>query len=155
MAQTGTFGYRIQEGRQVAVKVEGLSQTRKALKNLSDDLKLAKGEFKDANKQVAEVVIGEAKRYVPVLSGALAASLRDASTVKSARVRAGGALSQNVQEIVSGRGGVEYAGPIHFGWPKKRIRPNPFIYDAIDRRRNEVAQKYADRLSEIRFRYDL
>jgi hypothetical protein len=70
-------------------------------------------------------------------------------------VRAGGPISQNLQTIVSGRGGVEYAGPIHFGWPKKRIRPNPFIYDAIDGRRQEVAQRYVQLLEKIQFRYDL
>jgi hypothetical protein len=37
---------------------------------------------------------------------------------------------------------VPYAGPIHFGWPRHNIAPNPFIYDALDDRKAEVIDKY-------------
>ena len=155
MSTSGTFGFRLGPNDNQYVEIDGLKEVSRNLNRYADDLTLAKGQFKETNKQVAEVVIGEAKRFVPVLTGALAQSIRDASTVKAAKVRAGGAISQSLQTIVSGRGAVEYAGPIHFGWPAKRIRPNPFIYDAIDGRRQEVAQRYVQLLEKIRFRYDL
>ena len=138
---SGTFGFRAKPSE--AIKVTGLSKVQRDLRNLSTDaLDLNKTEFLETNKQVAEIIIGESKKYVPVVSGALAAAVRNASTKKSAKVRAG-----NVA--------VPYAGPIHFGYPKRAIKPNPFFYEAIDSRRNEVAKKYADLVSSLITKYDL
>ena len=139
MATTGTFGYRV-EGVQGGIKVEGLSALQRDLRSFGGDLDLNKAEFLETNRKVAELVIEGSKRFVPVLSGALAESIRQASTKKSAKVRVGNAP-------------VPYAGPIHFGWPARRIKPQPFIYDAIDGRRAEVAMLYAQRLTEIQNRY--
>ena len=138
---SGTFGFRAKPSE--AVKVTGLSKVQRDLRKLSTDaLDLNKTEFLETNKQVADLIIGEAKNYVPVLSGALAAAIKNASTKKSAKVRAG-----NVA--------VPYAGPIHFGYPKRAIKPNPFFYDAIDSRRNEVRQKYDSLVSSLIDKYDL
>jgi hypothetical protein len=155
MSTSGTFGFRLGPNDNQYVEIDGLKEVSRNLNRYADDLTLAKGQFKETNKEVAQIVIGEAKRFVPVSSGALATSIRDASTVKAAKVRAGGGRSQNLQTIVAGGGTVEYAGPIHFGWPARRIKPQPFFYDAIDGRRQEVAQRYVQLLEKIRFRYDL
>lgn len=143
MANTGTFGYRLEDGAAGGIKIEGLSKVQRSLRQLEGDLDLVKGEFLDTNKKVAAIVIEGSKKFVPVLSGALAQSIRDASTKKSAKVRVGD------------KSNVPYAGPIHFGWPARRIKPQAFIYDAIDPRRNEIAQQYAERLTQIRNKYDL
>ena len=138
---SGTFGFRAKPSE--AIKVTGLSKVQRDLRKLSTDaLDLNKTEFLETNKQVADLIIGEAKNYVPVLSGALAAAIKNASTKKSAKVRAGNAA-------------VQYAGPIHFGYPKRAIKPNPFFYDAIDSRRNEVRQKYDSLVSSLITKYDL
>ena len=138
---TGTFGFRANP--RDAIKVEGLSKVQRDLRKLSTDaLDLNKTEFLETNKQVAEIVINETKKYVPVLTGALAAAIRNASTKKSAKVRAG-----NV--------GVQYAGPIHFGWPARSIKPNTFLYEAIDARKTEVANRYAELVSDLITKYDL
>lgn len=139
---SGTFGYRLGEGAPGAVKVEGLSSIRRDLKKLGGDLDLVKGEFLETNRRIAEIVIGDSKRFVPVLSGALAASLREAATKKSARVKAGG-------------GAVQYAGPIHFGWPARRIKPQPFIYDAVDLRRDEIRERYEKLVDDLIKKHDL
>lgn len=139
----GTFGYRLGDGAPGAVKIEGLSAVQRDLRNLGRDLDLVKGEFLTTNRKVAEIVIEGSKKFVPVLSGALAESMRNASTKKSAKVRVGD------------RSNVPYAGPIHFGWPARRIKPNPFIYEATDRRKAEVSMIYAERLADIRGKYDL
>jgi flagellar basal body rod protein FlgF len=79
---TGTFGFRA--GPAAAIKVEGLSKVQRDLRKLSTDgLDLSKTEFLETNKRVAEIIIGESKKYVPVLSGALAANIRNASTKES------------------------------------------------------------------------
>jgi len=138
---TGTFGFRADS--RDPIKITGLSEVQRNLRKLSTDaLDLNKTEFLETNKQVAEIVINESKKYVPVLTGALAAAIRNASTKKSAKVRAG-----NV--------GVQYAGPIHFGWPSRSIRPNTFLYEAIDARKSEVANRYAELVSDLITKYDL
>lgn len=138
---SGTFGFRANPSD--SVKIEGLSKLQRDLRKLSTDaLDLNKEEFLETNKRVAEIIIGESKKYVPVLTGALAQSVRNASTKKSAKVRAG-----NI--------GVPYAGPIHFGWPSRGIRPNPFFYDAIDNRRDEVRDRYVDLVDKLTMKYDL
>ena len=138
---SGTFGFRANPSD--SVKIEGLSKLQRDLRKLSTDaLDLNKEEFLETNKRVAEIIIGESKKYVPVLTGALAQSVRNASTKKSAKVRAG-----NV--------GVPYAGPIHFGWPSRGIRPNPFFYDAIDSRRDEVRDRYVDLVDKLTVKYNL
>ena len=138
---SGTFGFRANPSD--SVKIEGLSKLQRDLRKLSTDaLDLNKEEFLETNKRVAEIIIGESKKYVPVLTGAIAQSVRNASTKKSAKVRAG-----NV--------GVPYAGPIHFGWPSRGIRPNPFFYDAIDNRRDEVRDRYVDLVDKLTIKYNL
>lgn len=138
---SGTFGFRAKPGD--AVKIEGLSKLQRDLRKLSTDaLDLNKEEFLATNKRVAEIIIGDSKKFVPVLTGALAETIRNVSTKKSAKVRAG-----NI--------GVLYAGPIHFGWPSRGIRPNPFFYDAIDRRRDEVRDRYEDLIDNLTKKYDL
>ena len=138
---SGTFGFRANPSD--SVKIEGLSKLQRDLRKLSTDaLDLNKEEFLETNKRVAEIIIGESKKYVPVLTGALAQSVRNASTKKSAKVRAGTV-------------GVPYAGPIHFGWPSRGIRPNPFFYDAIDNRRDEVRDRYVDLVDKLTIKYNL
>jgi len=138
---TGTFGFRADS--RDPIKITGLSEVQRNLRKLSTDaLDLNKTEFLETNKQVAEIVINESKKYVPFLTGALAAAIRNASTKKSAKVRAG-----NV--------GVQYAGPIHFGWPARSIKPNTFLYEAIDARKSEVANRYAELISDLVTKYDL
>lgn len=125
----GTFGYRV-EGRGGRIQIDGLKETQKALREMNDDLKY---KMKETHRKAAEIVVNGAVRFVPVRTGKLAASIRAAATMTSGKVRAGSAA-------------VPYAGPIHFGWPARRIKPQPFIYDAMDVRRKEVYDLYAARI---------
>ena len=137
----GTYGYRV-EGRSGQVKVEGLSKVRRSLKNLSDDVDYRAMEFLPVNKSIADAVAGDAKSYVPFLTGTLAGTIRSAATKTSARVKAGYKA-------------VPYAGPIHFGWPARFIKPQPFFYDAIDKRRGEIQERYDDMVKKLIKKYDL
>lgn len=138
---TGTFGYRV-SGREGGVKVENLAKVRRQLKNLSDDVDYRATEFLPVNKTIADAVAGDAKSYVPVLTGALSGTIRAAATKTSARVKAGYKA-------------VPYAGPIHFGWPARFIKPQPFFYDAIDKRRGEIKDRYDDLVKKLIKKYDL
>jgi hypothetical protein len=44
---------------------------------------------------------------------------------------------------------VPYANVIHFGWAKHNIRPQPFLYDALDSRADDIARRWADELDRI------
>lgn len=137
----GTFGFRANPAD--SVKITGLSKVQRDLKKLSTDaLDLNKTEFLSTNKAVAEIIINESRKNIPVVSGALAAAIKNKSTKKSAKV--GTTYSQ-----------MPYGGPIHFGWPARGIRPNPFIYDAIDSRRDEVRDRYDSLVSSLIAKYDL
>jgi hypothetical protein len=144
VANTGTFGFRATG--QGGVKVENLAKVQRQLRKMSDAVDYQATEFLSTNKAIASAVAGDAKRFVPVLSGALAATLREAATKKSARVKAGGGR---------GAGSVQYAGPIHFGWPARRIKPQPFFYDAIDIRRDEIKDRYDKLVKSLIDKYDL
>jgi hypothetical protein len=151
MATTGTFGYRV-EGREGAVKIEGLNKVRRDLKKLASDVDYG-SQFLAVNKTLADAVARDSENYVPYRTGALSASIRAAASQKSARVKVGGRLSKEVRSVLGGygvgKGSVQYAGPIHFGWPARFIKPQPFIYDAVDKRRKEIAERYAELITKL------
>ena len=121
------------------LQVEGLAELNKALRAFSSD---TRNDMKETHRRAGQIVVDGATRLVPVRSGALLASLRSAPTQRQGRVRVGSAA-------------VPYAGPIHFGWPARNIRPNPFIYAVLDARRDEVMRLYEERIGQLITKYDL
>lgn len=115
------------------IEIAGLGKLAKALKQIDEDLP---AELKSINREAAEDVARLARTLVPVRSGRLLASIRAGSTIKSGTVK-------------TGKAKVPYAPPIHWGWAKRGIRPNPFLLDALDRRRDEVEATYVKQLSAL------
>jgi hypothetical protein len=113
-----------------AVNIDGGRKLRKAFKDAGDDM----SDLKDLHRRLADDVAGTAKTKVPVRSSRLKDSIRGSGTKTAARVRAG-----NNRKTASG---VPYAAPIHFGWGRRGIRPQPFLYEALDSRRQEVVDAY-------------
>ena len=115
------------------IEVQGVTVVSKQLRTMSDG---TRKELKKVYIQSAAVVFRNAMPRVPVRSGKLKSTMRISSTVRSGSVRAGGKRS------------APYAGPVHFGWPNRPntakswqggpIAPNPFLYSALDARRDEV-----------------
>jgi hypothetical protein len=135
------------------IRFEGLREFRRALKNTSDGM----DDLKAVHKAGAEIVARRSAQIVPTgATGMLRDSIDSRGTATKAYVRAGGT-----------RGGVPYAGPIHFGSPKGwpadgfggygtgTLRPQPFIYDAMDDRIGEVLDLYNDRLATLARRHGL
>lgn len=120
-----------------------MREIRKAMKDLSDS---SKSDMKATHRSVAEIVARQARYEVPVRTGRLRNTIRTRSTLTQGRV-------------VAGMARVPYAGPIHFGWPTRPdpskgwrggpIRPQPFIYEAADRRIDEVVDAYEQRIGEL------
>lgn len=140
MAESGVYGFRLgKDDAPVRAQIVGLREVQRELRALSVDTKEALG---DTHRKAAEVVVMGAKRYVPYRTGALSNSIRALATKSSGRVRAGSAS-------------VPYAGPIHFGWPDRRIAPQPFIYDALDERFYAVKAIYEKRINELIDQYGI
>jgi HK97 gp10 family phage protein len=114
------------------VQIEGAKELRKALKRMGADVK----DLTEINREAAETVASQARDRAPVLSGALRASIKSSATKTKGVVRAGGKA-------------IPYAGVIHFGWPRHNIAPQPFIFDALDSRKDEVVGKYQDRIAAL------
>jgi len=116
-----------------AVEIVGLNRFVRQLKQLEPELL---DELKGANKDLASAVEAAARGLVPNRSGALSSSLRSSGTARTGVVRAGKAR-------------VPYAGPIHFGWARRNIKPNPFLWNALDSRRDEVEARYLAELERV------
>jgi len=115
------------------IQVEGGRELRRALRQTETGI----ADLKEVNQQVGELVARTARtQTVPRISGTLAGSVRSARQAAGAVVRAG-------------RARVPYAGPIHFGWEKRGIRPQPFLYEAADRRAGEVFEAYERGVAKV------
>ena len=139
MATTGNYGYRV-EGRG-NIKIQGITKAQRDIRNFEQN---AQDDLKVVHLENAKIVAAVAGRLVPYKTGKLAESVRAGALKNSGVVRAGFPRKDPL-----------YAGPIHFGWPKRRITPNPFIYDALDQRKQEVIQNYVDAIDRLTNKYGL
>lgn len=121
------------------ITIDGVRELNRQFRRLGD---AAVRDLKSTHADAARDVEREASALVPRRSGRLDASLRSSGTMKGGIVRAGSAR-------------VPYAGPIHFGWARRNIRPQPFLYDALDSRREEVREKYEDGIRSLIRKYNL
>lgn len=119
-------------GRKPPVEVEGLRNLRRTIKAAGMSL----DDLKAAHKQVADTVVHRAAERAPRKTGKLAGTLRGSGTAGAAIVRAGGARTP-------------YAGPIHWGWPRRHIKAQPFIYNAAGELHDPIARMYLAALQDI------
>ena len=114
-------------------EIDGLNKLLRALEKLDEG---AKDSFKEAGLKVGEFVAKRARGEAPVLTGRLQGTIRPVATRRGAKIRAGSAR-------------VPYAGPIHFGWRKRNIEPNKFLYRAVDKSTNEAVEMYLKEIYTI------
>jgi HK97 gp10 family phage protein len=108
------------------LKVKGYKQAIKALQAIG----VPAAEIKAAGSAAGELVANQARALAPVRSGALRNSIRVSKSLNRVSVSAGNNKS------------VPYANPIHWGWFKRNIRPQPFFVKALGITRDEVYQNY-------------
>lgn len=118
------------------LQLVGYRELRRDIRKLGDE---ATAGLKQINKEAADIVATAANPLVPVRTGRMKGTLRTSGTTRGGVVR-------------MGRKAVPYAGPVHFGWPSRPdrakgwrggpIEPNPFLYDAMDKRVPEVMAAY-------------
>lgn len=109
------------------VTVDGVRELRRELRQVAD--KGLDDELKALHKDIAEEIIARALPMVPVRSGALRRSVRGSGTKAAAVGRVG-------------RKSVPYAAPIHWGWRRRNIRPNPFLTDAAAEIERDITERY-------------
>lgn len=115
------------------IEIKGLKQVVGELRKFHPELL---GELKVVHLAQAEAVADTARPEAPRRSGRLAGSLRAGATATSGNVKAGSKK-------------IPYAAPIHFGYPKRNIEPQPFLYEALDERRDEITDAYLDAVSTL------
>jgi HK97 gp10 family phage protein len=115
------------------IKVAGLKQAIKALQAIG----VPAAEIKAAGSAAGELVAGQARGLAPVRSGALRNSIRVSKSLNRVSVSAGN------------NGSVPYANPIHWGWFKRNIKPQPFFVKALGITRDEVYQNYYRSLDKL------
>lgn len=114
------------------VTVKGVKQLAKDLRQAGQDV----GDLKAANKKVADIVVTQARANAPKRSGKLAATGRSGQAAAKVSVR-------------FGSNQVPYANPIHWGWPKRHIKANPFLYRAVDETRSDWYAQYVYDIKKI------
>lgn len=124
--------------RRSSIEVQGVKVLIQRLRKMDDG---TVAELKRVYVQSATVVLRNAMPRVPVRTGRLKQTLRVSGTTRGGSVKAGGKRA------------APYAGPVHFGWPNRPnqakdqqggpIQPNPFLYSALDDRRQEVELMFA------------
>lgn len=120
----------------VRVRVEGLSKALRALSQAGADAQ----DMKDLMHAIGTTIISASTP--PSRSGRLKGSLRAGRGKTKAVVRAGGAR-------------VPYAGVIHYGWPARNIKPNPFLTRALDSKRSTALQQLDRGLADILTKHNL
>ncbi|GAA0430921.1 hypothetical protein [Streptomyces luteireticuli] len=128
------------------VRVKGMTELQRNIRKLKS--RELSASVRAANKSAAEVMKPEAestapkgrrdakssRRYRP---GKLAKSVGVTASAKGAAVKAGSAAR------------VPYAAAIHFGYPKRGIRPNRFLYRAMARKSDAVSETYEREISAV------
>ncbi len=115
------------------IKVKGYKSAIKALQEIG----VPAAEIKQAGAEAGELVANEARTLVPVRSGALRNTIRVSKALNKVSVSAGN------------NGRVPYANPIHWGWFKRNILPQPFFVKALGLTRNQVYQNYYQSLDKL------
>jgi hypothetical protein len=93
-------------------------------------------DLKDAHAEVAQLVVRAAAPNAPRRTGALGNSTRGSGQAGAAVVRAG-------------KASVPYAGPIHWGWDKRNIKAQPWLYEAAVDSQDQWTGLYLRSLQKI------
>lgn len=128
------------------VQVDGLREFQRNVRSLrSKELNKA---VREANKASGEVLIPQAKHESPD-------GKRDAKSSKKYRP---GKLDKSIKVTASAKGAVikagsaarvPYAAAIHFGYRKRNISPNRFLFRAMARKSDQVAATYERRIDAV------
>lgn len=114
------------------IRIEGLNRLRRTVKKAGADMTILKG----LNKDAARVVERAAIPSTPRRSGRLVSSIRSTGTQKAGTVKAG-------------RKSIPYGGVVHWGWPSRNIKAQPWLVDAAKRTEPAWIETYLEGINDI------
>lgn len=114
------------------IVIEGIEETVASLEAVADNIPKPSGGW----GAVESIVLLKARGNAPRRTGALAASGRGSGNTSRAAVEFGGAS-------------VPYANPIHWGWPARHIRAQPFLSEAIRQTEAIWERVYTDSMQRM------
>lgn len=112
------------------VIIQGVEQAQRDLRKFQQQE--IRKQVRRANLEAAQAAVPFAQAEAPRRSGALAGDISASATASAGKLRAG-------------KGGKKtglYAGPIHFGWFRHHIRPNPFLQRGADKASSAIRAVY-------------
>jgi Bacteriophage HK97-gp10, putative tail-component len=130
-------------GRKPAVQLEGAAELQRAFDKYGDRVQHG---LPEADKRAAAAIYDEARRRAPVRSGRLLGSLRMLGRRK-------GDQATGVY-VIAGKRGVPYARVIEFGWRKRHIGAEPYLYPSVAAGRDKAEHEYAAAIDDLTRRWD-
>lgn len=121
-------------GRQgSAVEIANLNSVIRGFKKMG----LKTQDLDGATSKIRNLVLPPAISNAPVKTGKLRSTVRAGKFVNKVEVSVGNNTT------------VLYANPIHWGWKKKRIEPNPWLIDIRDQKADQVEEIFVTELQKI------
>ena len=114
-----------------SIQITNARQFRQAFAKAGGDKDL----LKQAGQDVAQTVATAGKATAPRLTGRLAGTVRGSGTLTGATVRAGSSA-------------VPYANPIHWGWFRRHIAPDPWLSHAAQSTQSTWLNAYENAISQ-------
>lgn len=115
------------------VKIDNLNRILAALKKTG----LTAQDLKGATTKASALVLPPAIKNAPVRSGKLQ------GTVKASKANNRVAISAGTNKSVP------YANPIHWGWKKRNIKPNPWLLEIRDEYGDKVKDIYTNEIQKL------
>lgn len=116
-----------------AVYIEGGRELRREFRRAGVDMT----RLRDANRKAGAIAAEASRREAPIgPTGKLAGSIKSFGSQTMARVRLG-------------KKAVPYAGPIHWGWHKRHIKPNQFVSRGTKKSEPQWLAVYTDEVRDI------
>jgi len=120
------------------ITIQGVKEVTDSLNKLARDLQ----SNIELNKELSTTLSQKASAMAPVLTGALASSVKGNPSAEKAQILAGSAA-------------VPYAGVIEYGWPDRNIKAQPYLNPAVKDNMGYIIEKYNDSIQKAIKQYDL
>lgn len=122
----------------ISISVKGVAEVKAAISKVGKDLSNAS----DLNKELSTELARKASAMAPVLTGALASSVK-------------GNPSNEKAQILAGSNAVPYAGVQEYGWPNRNIEAQPYLRPAVFNNMPYIVEKYNNYIGTIVKKYNL
>jgi phage gpG-like protein len=120
------------------ISISGVKEVIDTLNKLGRDIE----SNIELNKELSTTLSQKASAMAPVLTGALASSVKGNPSAEKAQILAGSAA-------------VPYAGVQEYGWPERNIKAQPYLNPAVRDNMGYIIEKYNDSIQSAIKQYNL